>query len=193
MLGIEFEVIPADVDEVARSGESPGEYAERLAREKAAAVAGVQADSLVIGSDTIVILDDEILEKPEDEDHAVEMLLRLAGREHRVITAVAVAGPGGRLEAATEEVRVRIRTFDRATARAYAGTGEPLDKAGAYGIQGLGASLVSGIEGDFYAVMGLPLVRLLSLLERYGVRYDFRALRTTPESTRSASDVERSL
>lgn len=176
MLGLDFEIRPADLDEEPAPGEPPAEHADRLAREKALAVARDRPEALVIGSDTIVVLDGELLGKPRDGAAAAEMLLRLAGREHWVMSGVAVAGPGGRVESAVEQVRVRFRSFDRATAEAYVATGEPMDKAGSYGIQGYGATLVQGIEGDFFAVMGLPLVRLLDLLDRIGWRYDFRGL-----------------
>ena len=176
MLGLRFEVRPAGVDEALRPGEAPAPHAERLAREKALAVAAERPGSLVVGSDTIVVLAGEILGKPRDAEHAADMLVRLAGREHRVLTGVAVAAPDGRVESGVEEVVVRFRPFERATATAYVATGEPMDKAGAYGIQGYGATLVDAIEGDFFAVMGLPVVRLLAQLERLGWRYDFRGL-----------------
>lgn len=176
MLGLAFETIPAEVDEAFVPGEPPARHAERLAREKAQAVAATRPDAIVIGSDTIVVVDDAILGKPRDPEEAVDMLLRLQGREHRVETGIAVISPGGRIASAVEGVRVRFREFDRRTAREYVATGEPLDKAGAYGIQGYGATLVEAIDGDFYAVMGLPIVRLVALLRDLGWRYDFRGL-----------------
>lgn len=178
MLGLEFEIHPAELAEEALPDESPVAHAERLAREKAATVAAQRPDALVVGSDTIVVLDGEILGKPTDEAHAIEMLLRLAGRDHAVMSGVAVAAPG-RMESGVERVEVRFRSFGRETARAYVATGEPMDKAGAYGIQGYGATLVERIDGDFFAVMGLPVVRLMALLERLGWRYDFSGLRAT--------------
>jgi septum formation protein len=175
-LGLIFEVIPAELDEVLQPGEEPGAHAERLAREKALAVAGGRPEAIVIGADTVVVIDDAVLGKPRDFDDAVHMLLRLQGREHTVASGIAVAYDGGRVISTVERVRVRFRAFDGAFARAYVATGEPLDKAGAYGIQGYGAALVEGIEGDYFAVMGLPVARLLSLLQTLGLHYDFQGL-----------------
>jgi len=176
MLGLRFDIVPAEVDESFLPGEPPARHAERLAREKAQAVAAKRPDAIVVGSDTIVVVDDVVLGKPRGAEEAVEMLLRLQGREHRVETGVAVVAPGGRIACAVEGVRVRFRRFDRRTASEYVATGEPLDKAGAYGIQGFGSTLVESIDGDYYAVMGLPIVRLLALLEELGWRYDYRGL-----------------
>lgn len=174
-LGLDFDVEPAEIEEAALPGEAPEAYVERLAREKALAVAAGRPDRIVVGSDTIVVVDDDVLGKPADEADAVRMLLRLQGREHTVATGVAVVS-GDRVASAVERVRVRFHPFDAALARAYARTGEPLDKAGAYGIQGRGAVLIEGIDGDYFAVMGLPLSRLVLLLRSLDVHYDFRSL-----------------
>jgi septum formation protein len=174
-LGIAVHVQPADIDESYHEGEEPGAHAERLAREKVAAVAAQDPDSVVIGSDTVVVVDGVVLGKPRDEDDAVAMLLRLQGRSHEVATGIAVAA-AGRTLSSVERVEVRFRAFGEALARAYAETGEPLDKAGGYGIQGYGAALVESIRGDYYAVMGLPIGRTLLLLEEAGWVYDFRGL-----------------
>jgi septum formation protein len=174
-LGLAFEVRPADIDESYSDHEMPAAHAERLAREKVFAVASERRDALVVGSDTIVVLGRDVLGKPADEAEAVAMLLRLAGREHEVFTGIAVAH-GGRIESDVERVRVRFRPLDRRACEEYAATGEPLDKAGAYGIQGFGSALVEAIDGDYFAVMGLPVVRMLKLLERFGWRYAFGAL-----------------
>jgi septum formation protein len=174
-LGLTFETVPADLDERYLQGETPPEHAERLAREKALAIASGRPEALVVGSDTIVVIDGEVLGKPRGRDHAIEMLTRLSGREHEVCTGIAVAHRG-RMESGLERVRVRFRTLDRAACEAYVATGEPMDKAGAYGIQGFGSALVEGIEGDYFAVMGLPVVRMLSLIERFGWRYNFGTL-----------------
>ncbi len=182
MLGVDFEVRPAVLDEERRPRETPAAYAERTAREKAAAVGGARPGAVVLAADTIVVLDGEVLGKPADAAEAVEMLLRLQGRAHVVQTAVAVAGAGGALHSGLEETLVRFRAFDEATAASYAATGEPLDKAGAYGIQGYGATLVESIEGDFFAVMGLPIVRTLRLLETAGWRYQFRPSGPLPDA-----------
>lgn len=176
MLRLDHEVLPGDVSEEFLPGETPEGHVERLAREKAASGAARRPRSLVLAGDTVVVLDGRVLGKPGDEDEAVETLLRLSGRVHVVHSALALAEPGGDLHSLVDSTRVRFRVFDAALARAYAATGEPLDKAGAYGIQGLGAALVSGVEGDYYTVVGLPVVGLLSLLERAGWRYVFGAL-----------------
>lgn len=172
MLGIAFETRPAGIDESYRPGEEPGAHAERLAREKAVVIAASAPDAIVVGCDTVVVLGGEVLGKPGGGDDAVDMLMRLQGREHAVATGVAVAH-GGVLRSGVERVRVRFRPFGRDTALAYVATGEPLDKAGAYGIQGSGGALVEWIEGDYFSVMGLPLARLIALLESLGWRYTF--------------------
>ena len=171
-LSLQFEIIPAEIDETYVDNEMPAAHAERLAREKAAVVAAENPGALVIGSDTIVILDHDVLGKPRDRDDAVRMLMRLSGREHEVFTAVAVA-IDGEVFSELERVRVRFRPLDLDECRAYARTDEPMDKAGAYGIQGYGSALVESITGDYFAVMGLPVVRTLRLLERAGWKYDF--------------------
>jgi septum formation protein len=173
-VGIAHEVRPADVDETPHPGEAPGPHAERLAREKAAAIARTAPDALVIGSDTIVVVDHEILGKPRDAADAARMLRRLGGRTHHVITGVAVA-QGDRIRSAVERVDVTFGPLDEARIAGYVASGEPMDKAGAYGIQGLGAVLVDRIDGDYFAVMGLPLARLVRLLEAFGWSYRFPA------------------
>jgi septum formation protein len=178
MLGLTFETIPADIDETYRAGERPGPHAERLARAKAQAIAARESDAVIIGSDTVVILDGAVLGKPRSQDEAVHMLMQLQGREHEVATGIAVCAEGA-LRSGVERVRVRFRPFAEDTAAAYAATGEPMDKAGAYGIQGYGATLVERIEGDFFAVMGLPICRMIELLESAGLAYDFRRLAPT--------------
>lgn len=174
-LALEFEIRPAEIDESYVDHEMPADHAERLAREKSLRVAEDEPDALVIGSDTIVILDSDVLGKPRDEADAVSMLMRLSGREHEVFTAVAVTHHG-RCQSELERVRVRFRRLDREDCERYAATGEPLDKAGAYGIQGYGSALVEEIHGDYFAVMGLPVVRTLELIGRFGYRYAFGAL-----------------
>lgn len=178
-LGLAFGIAPADIDESYLDHETPDAHAERLAREKAMTLAAREPDALVVGSDTIVVVDGDVLGKPRDGAEAVAMLLRLSGREHDVFTGVAVAA-GERVESGLERVRVRFRPLDRAECEAYVATGEPLDKAGAYGIQGYGSSIVEAIDGDFFAVMGLPVVRTLGLLRRHGWRYAFGSLEREP-------------
>ena len=174
-LGLRFEVAPADIDESYLPHENPPAHAERLAREKAETIAAARPDALVVGSDTIVVIDGEVLGKPRDGRHAVEMLMRLSGREHEVCTGIAVA-QGGRVESGLERVRVRFRELDARACEEYVATGEPMDKAGAYGIQGFGSAIVECIDGDYFAVMGLPVVRMLLLIERFGWRYGFGRL-----------------
>ena len=172
LVGIPHTVRPADVNEMYGPGEEPGEHAERLAREKAAVVARAAPDALVIGSDTIVVVDGDVLGKPRDEAHAAEMLSRLSGRSHVVMTAVAVRWRGAE-RSAVVEVAVTFHPLNADDIRAYIATREPMDKAGAYGIQGFGAALVERIDGDFFGVMGLPIRLVLDLLERAGQGYRF--------------------
>ena len=175
LVGIEHEVRPADIDETPRPGEQPAPHAERLAREKAETLARELPDALVIAADTVVVVDGEILGKPRDAAHAAEMLARLEGREHTVVTGVAVAR-GARIASAVERVEVRFRALAPDEITAYVATGEPMDKAGAYGIQGYGATIVERIDGDFFAVMGLPLVAVVRLARELGAEYAFGAL-----------------
>lgn len=176
LIGIAHEVVPANVDETVWPGESPVPHCERLARDKAAALAHRHPEAVVIGSDTIVVVDGDILGKPRDAEEALQMLVRLSGREHTVHTAVAVAC-GSEVRAGVETVQVRFRSLTEAQWRAYIATGEPMDKAGAYGIQGYGATIVERIDGDYFAVMGLPLGRLVGLLRELGIEYPFGPLR----------------
>ena len=174
LIGIAHEVRPADIDETALPAEAPIPHAERLARAKAHALAEGHPDIVVIAADTIVVVDGDIMGKPRDETHAAEMLRRLAGREHTVYTAIAVARDS-RTESAVEAVRVTFRALTGDEIAAYIATREPMDKAGAYGIQGYGATIVERVDGDYFSVMGLGLRRLVELLGRVGVRYDFGA------------------
>lgn len=173
LIGVAHEVRPADIDETYLAGERPRAHAERLAREKAAKIRTDGA--VVIGSDTIVVVDGDVLGKPRDDAEAARMLRRLSGRAHTVITAVAVAW-NGRLESAVEEVEVVFHDLTDRDIADYIATREPMDKAGAYGIQGFGATIVARVSGDYFAVMGLPLQRLVLLLEQLGLRYAFGPL-----------------
>lgn len=168
-LGLEFDVRAPEVDETLLPGEEAATAARRLAEEKAVAVkAG--PDELVIAADTIVVLDGELLGKPSGRAEAAAMLERLGGRSHEVITGLALrTGVGVTSVAACTEVT--FRPLDPDEIAAYVATGEPLDKAGAYGIQGYGSALVERIEGDFFNVMGLPVPALLALLRATGFRY----------------------
>ncbi len=175
LVGIPHEVRPADIDESYGAGELPPAHAERLAREKAAVVARTAPDAVVIGSDTIVVLDGDVLGKPRDEREAASMLMRLSGRTHTVMTAVAVLWRGVE-RSAVEEVEVTFHTLTSAEIDAYIATREPMDKAGAYGIQGFGATIVARVDGDYFAVMGLPLQRMVRLMADLGLSYRFGAV-----------------
>jgi len=177
LLGLTFDVAPADVDETWRNGEAPAVHAERLAREKAAAVR--RPGAATVAADTIVVVDGDILGKPRDRAEAAAMLRRLAGRDHVVHTAIAV-WYAGREASAVVATRVWFRPLDDATIAAYVATGEPMDKAGAYGIQGYGAVLVDRIEGDYFTVMGLGLARLMDLFAEVGLRYAFGTITAAP-------------
>jgi septum formation protein len=177
LIGIAHEVRPANLDESMRPRETPRRHAERLARDKASAIAMRDPDLITIAADTIVVINRKVLGKPTDKEDAARMLAMLSGREHTVITAVAVSR-GKKLRSAIEEVRVKFRRLREDEIEAYIATGEPMDKAGAYGIQGYGATIVERIEGDYFAVMGLPLVRLIGLMRDVGVVYQFGCLHT---------------
>ncbi len=173
MLGLTYTVHPAHIEEHGWPGESAMEYVERLAREKAVAVAARFPEAVVLGSDTVVVLDGDILEKPAGDAEAERMLRRLSGRRHTVASGLALAFPPGKVRSGVSTTEVVFRPFGAETAGAYVATGEPLDKAGAYAIQGLGASLVSEISGDYYTVVGLPVPLLLEFLREMGWEYSF--------------------
>lgn len=175
LVGIAHEVRPANIDESYLAGEAPRAHAERLARGKAAAISA--PDAVTIGSDTIVVIDGEVLGKPRDETDAARMLSRLSGRSHTVVTAVA-ASWAGRMLSDVEEVAVTFRSLSPDDIAAYIATREPMDKAGAYGIQGFGATIVERVDGDYFAVMGLPLNRLTRLLQSLGLVYPFGPVRS---------------
>lgn len=175
-LGLTFEVLRPEVAEVEREGETPDEHAERLAREKAQAVWAQRPGALVLAGDTVVVLDGILLGKPLDADDAFRMLLSLAGRTHVVVSGLALVFPEGHVRSGFARTEVTFRSFHAGFAGAYVTTGEPMDKAGAYGIQGLGSALVEAIRGDYHNVMGLPLPLFLELLEAGGWRYGFEGL-----------------
>jgi septum formation protein len=170
--GLRFEVVPPDVEETARAGERPQALVERLALEKALAVRArlpALPRRFVLGSDTVVVLDGEILGKPRDAAHALELLSRLSGRTHTVWTGVAVAATGeGRPRVASVASSVTLRPAAEPELRAYVASGEPLDKAGAYALQGEGRRFVSRVEGSESNVIGLPLDEALALLAEAG-------------------------
>ena len=170
-IGVAFSVIGADIDETPLSDESPAAYVERLARGKAeAGRARLSADApaCVLGADTAVVLDGKIIGKPVDEADAQAMLLSLAGQEHEVLTAIALLD-GERCESRVVRSLVRFRPISVAEANAYWASGEPRDKAGGYGIQGLGAVFVSGLNGSYSSVVGLPLCETAELLGHFGI------------------------
>ncbi|MDR7343605.1 septum formation protein [Pantoea alhagi] len=166
-LGLRFERVITDVEEQRREEESAQHYVRRLAREKAqAGVAVAPQDLPVLGADTIVVLNGEVLEKPRDTVHAAEMLARLSGQTHQVLTAVALADRQHELDClVVTEVTFRLLTAQDIAD--YIASGEPMDKAGAYGIQGLGGNFVRKINGSYHAVVGLPLVETGELLSHF--------------------------
>lgn len=174
-LGLQPEVRPATLDEQLEPGEEPREHVERLARAKAELVALDVPDALVVGGDTIVLRDERVLGKPQSDRQAVQMLMSLAGRSHEVLSGLALAGEHG-VVSGVRRTTVRFRDFDAEVARRYVSTREPFDKAGGYGIQGLGAALVEGLEGDYYSVVGFPVGLFLELLGRAGWQYGFGSL-----------------
>lgn len=189
-LGVPFDVCPAPIDETPENGEAPGGYVSRMAREKAdagwQALTADRPDTWVMGADTSVVVDDQILGKPTSADHAADMLKRLSGRRHQVLTAVALKGAqDARVALSTSHVTFHHLTD--AEIQAYWRTGEPADKAGAYGIQGLGARFVRHLEGNYHAVVGLPVDLTADLLNRAG----FLVWQTFLEA--SGSDRERTL
>ena len=172
-MGIEdFSVVAPEVEETYPEGLSPREIVAHISRLKSDAAAKLAgAEDILITADTMVFLENDRLGKPRDEADALRMLMELAGRRHTVCTGVTVR-QGDRVEAFTAATDVYFRACTEDELRAYIATGEPMDKAGAYGVQSLGALLVERIEGDFYNVMGLPVEKLgLCLSERFGVRF----------------------
>ncbi|POA55621.1 MULTISPECIES: Maf family protein [unclassified Pseudomonas] len=170
-IGVPFTVIGADIDETPLAAETPAAYVERLARGKAAAGrAALASDSTacVLGADTAVVLDGRILGKPRDQADALEMLMALSGREHEVLTAVALLD-GQRSQARVVRSLVRLRSISEQEARRYWASGEPRDKAGGYAIQGLAAVFVAGLNGSYSAVVGLPVCETAELLGDFGI------------------------
>jgi septum formation protein len=169
-LGLRFEVVVADVDESPIAGESAGDYVLRVARAKAMAVARLigRPELPVLAADTAVVLEGAILGKPKDREDGLNMLVRLGGRRHQVSSGVALWNRGG-VKTVLNENWVRLRAIDAAEAAAYWDSGEPKDKAGGYGIQGLGAVFVEHLEGSYSGVMGLPLAETAALLKQAGI------------------------
>lgn len=171
-IGVPFVTLSAAIDETPQPGEAPADYVARLALGKAQAGYGTLPQgtgaAVVLGADTAVIIDGRILGKPGDQADALEMLMSLSGREHQVLSAVALFD-GSRHEVINVSAQVRFRPIEPAEAQAYWASGEPVDKAGGYAIQGLGAVFVASLTGSYSAVVGLPLCETAALLGRFGV------------------------
>ena len=164
-VGWPFEALPAHIDESRRPGEDPATYVRRLAREKAEATAAQAPGMIVVGADTTVVADDHLLEKPVAPDDARRMLQLLSNRWHRVLTGVAVVMPDSvEAKLGLAQTEVKFASMSEDDIRWYVATGEPMDKAGAYAIQGLGARFIEGIRGDYFNVVGLPVRLLYELL-----------------------------
>ena len=161
--GIPFTIRVAGVPEQIQAGETPHQYVRRLAREKACAVPG----DLVLGADTVVVLDEHILEKPKDSADAFRMLRTLSGQEHSVLTGVCLRRRNEHLDQ-TQETRVRFISLTDKEIEDYIASGEPMDKAGAYAIQGLASKFIDRIEGDYFNVVGLPVSLVYGMLKRFG-------------------------
>ena len=169
--GISFIVQATNLPEIPRDGEAPRACAERLAREKAEAVSRERPDDYVLGADTIVVVDDQVLGKPRDEADAARMLGLLSGRTHQVITGVCLIGPRlgtGSVVVRSETTAVTMNPLTDDDIRHYVATGEPMDKAGAYAIQGLASRWIPRIEGDYFNVVGLPLSLVWQMLREQG-------------------------
>lgn len=159
-----------EVDEHRTCGEAPAAYVERLARAKAhAAAAQREPDTVVLGADTVVVVDDEVLGKPRDAADATRMLRLLSGRAHEVLTGVAVIGPGGTVSR-VERTTVWFAPLSERDIAWYVASGEPMDKAGAYAIQALASRFIPRIEGSYTTVVGLPVTTVVELLEKAGLR-----------------------
>ncbi len=173
-MAVDFEVLRVQVPETPEPAEPAQRYVARVALAKAEAGRRhcPRPDLPVLGADTAVVLDDGILGKPADEDEAAAFLARLSGQRHQVMTAVAVVG--NRTECAINITEVRFRTLDAAEIHRYVNTGEPMDKAGGYGIQGLGGVFVQSLNGSYSSVVGLPLFETAGLLAPYGLPRNLR-------------------
>ena len=167
-LGFQVQKQPADIDETRQNGEAPEDYVARLAVEKNCVVAAQSPDMPVVSADTCVVLGDEILGKPESPEHARQMLRRLSGKTHRVLTGVCVS-LGGRAAHCVQVNEVRFKPLSEEEITAYLSTGEPFDKAGGYGIQGIAGCFVAHLSGSFTGVMGLPVFETVQLLQQCGI------------------------
>jgi len=168
-IGVNCEVLPVDIAEIKSENESAAEFVERMAREKAlAGVNRVSGDRVVLGSDTVVVHQGAVMGKPADRAESLAMLQRLSGNEHQVLTAIAVADRE-HIESVVVSTMVRFRVLPRSLCEQYWNSGEPRDKAGSYGIQGLGAVFVASIEGSYSSVVGLPLSETAELLKKFDI------------------------
>lgn len=168
-MGLTFAVYPSNQEEILQPGFTPQQEVVSLSEQKAQAVYKLAPENgVVLSADTVVVLDDKILGKPVDTEDARIMLRALSGRSHKVLTGVTVMGPKG-MESHCEETVVRFKKLSEKEIDCYVATGEPMDKAGGYGIQGLAAMFVTGIEGDYYNVVGLPLCSTMEMLRRVGI------------------------
>ena len=165
--GIAFISHPVDIPEVPQPGEEARAFAERLAREKAAAVGEPLLGNVVLGADTVVVVERQILGKPQDANDAGRMLRLLGGRSHRVITAVCLQGPGFPPDVRSQATLVTMDPLTESEIRSYVATGEPMDKAGAYAIQGIASRWISRIEGDYPNVVGLPVSLVWQMLREH--------------------------
>jgi septum formation protein len=169
-IGLDFEVMPSDIPEVRGEGEAPEEYVARLSREKASALATTHPSRWVIAADTTVLLGDELLEKPRDFDDARRMLATIAGRTHIVYTGVTLQNvEQSHHDTRVAESEVRMLPLSARDVDWYVATGEPLDKAGSYAVQGIGAMFIESIHGSYSNVVGLPLALLFQMLRKAGV------------------------
>ena len=164
----EFDIIPAVGEERADPALTPAQLVEELSRQKAAEIAAAHPDALIIAADTVVSVDGLVLGKPHSREEAARMLSTLSGREHTVFSGITVSW-NGRIVTTHESTAVRFRPLTAQDIANYISTGEPMDKAGSYGIQGYGCTLVAGISGDYYNVVGLPVCRLTQILAEFGL------------------------
>jgi septum formation protein len=171
LLGLPFDVVSPGIEEIFQKGRLPADEARYWAVEKARTVYCNYSDAFVIGSDTIIDLEGRTIGKPIDPDDAVRILALLTGRAHTVVTAVALVLPDGSEHVAVEKTIVRMRSVSKGVLSGYVASGEPMDKAGAYSLQGEGRQLIDSIEGDFLAAVGLPLRAAAGLLRGAGIKY----------------------
>lgn len=168
---LKFDIEPSSVEELQRQGEAPETYVRRLAEDKAREIASRYPDAWIIAADTIVFIDGTILEKPADHEDAARMLTKIAGRVHEVFTGVTLLSmPAGQAWTRVVTTSVKMLSLSPAEIEWYASTGEPMDKAGAYAVQGIGAMFIESIEGSYTNVVGLPLAELFEMMKAAGLQ-----------------------